>query len=87
MTKEEFIHALNVIETMCNNVDEDTGSYIDLSLSLMEECLNIPDDNDILYWWIYATDFGKDKEYLDTCESEIKTVDQLYDSIVDVYKK
>ena len=87
MTKEEFIHALSVIETMCNDFNDNVGSYIDLSLSLMEECLNIPDDNDILYWWIYATNFGKDKEYLDTCENEIKTVDQLYESIIELYKK
>ncbi len=78
--ENKFIDALNEIssERVSTFIYSD---YENLVISLLAEELNV--DAEILYWWIYDTDFGSDEKYrtllIDDTEVELDTAEKFYD--------
>lgn len=65
-------------------------------VELLNKLLNIPEDDDIISWWLFERDFGEDFEVGDlTTRDEfgnvetpdLSTVEKLYDYLEETYQK
>lgn len=65
-------------------------------VELLNKLLNIPEDDDILSWWLYERDFGEDfeigdlevrNEFGDIKAPDLSTVKKLYDYLEETYSK
>lgn len=65
-------------------------------VELLNKLLNIPEDDDIISWWLFERDFGEDfevgdleirNEFGDIKAPDLSTVEKLYDYLEETYQK
>ena len=99
-TTDDFVNEINdktrqLRETLDDSfVDFFDGNslfvaHTDLVVKLLENMFN---DNDIISWWIFELNYGKDYKdgYIQDCDGnniDISTVEKLYDYLVEEMEK
>lgn len=94
ISQELFVKAINFIKTQ----EEKEGNlyqasalddYADILINVLAEAMNIQQDSDIIYWWLWDTDGGRtarvyeaSKNNEDIEEIILSTPEALYNYIV-----
>lgn len=90
MTLEQFRNAFEIIKKYNDDEKENQkllkespieyGKYQILCISFIKECMNVPEEEDIIEWFIYDINFGEE------CK-EKTTIEELYNYLVENYGK
>lgn len=78
--EDKFCEALDVLSPDTNNDTFLFNDYEELVVELLEEGMN---DEEVISWWIYDCNMGKDKSlttlYENGKEIDLSSVEKLYD--------